>query len=267
MIASSKIIHVNSDNRISGTSESFMFSFNKQAYTQYTHVCLLQCSIPSSYYLVQDNYNTFDLEENASTVTITLEPGNYTNKSFLFRVKELLNANSPNGYTYDITLNNESKQANDGKFYYSVTGNGGIQPKIIVRDYLNEQFGFDVNTTNTFVGDALTSTNVINFIPEQTLYLYSDMVSTGSGNNQNILQELYASNFVPYSCVTFQCPDVMAYSKELKKNDFTQFSISLTNERGQIMNLNGRNMLLTVLMYNKDQVFDLAKRYIKYSLE
>ena len=153
MIASSKIIHVNSDNPISGTSESFMFAFNKQAYTQYTHVCLLQCSIPSSYYLVQENLNTFELEENGTTVTLTVEPGNYTNKSFLFRVKELLNTHTPNGYTYDITMNNESKQANDGKFYYSVTGNGGIQPKLIVKDYLNEQFGFNMNTINSFVAD------------------------------------------------------------------------------------------------------------------
>jgi len=93
------------------------------------------------------------------------------------------------------------------------------------------------------------------------------MVAAASGNNQNILQELYASNFVPYSCITFKCPDVLAYSKEVKRNDFTQFSISLTNEKGQIMNLNGRNMLLTILLYNKDPVFDLAKRFIKYSLE
>ena len=265
MFKNSKTIVINSANRTTGSNENFTYAYNKDMLESFTHVVLLQASIPLSYYLIQDSNNTFTLSENGSSVVITVSPGNYFRSSFLTHIKSLLNTNSPNGWTYDMTIPNESKEADTGKYTYSVSGNGGLQPSIIVSTNMYEQFGFDKNTTNTFSGDTLISTNCINFINKQTLLIHSNLVDTKSNNNKNILQEIYISNYLNYSCGVFQCPDVMAYSKSIINNNGNSISITLTNEDGTILNLNGRNCLYTIMLFNKHEVFDSVQSYLKYN--
>ena len=259
-------MHLNSADRTSGTNENFTFALNMGLGEQYTHCCVLGASIPLSYYLVQDGYNTMTLQEGVSTATITLEPGNYNTQSFMVVVAALLTAGSPHGWTYTITMNNAYSAVNNGKFCFTVSGNGGVQPSFVFGSTLHEQFGFAANTTATFAANTLWSTAVVNFIPEQTLYVYSNLVETKDNNTNGILQELFASNAAAYSCVAYQCSAVEAYSKRINQNMAGGFSIVLQNEAGQVMNLNGRNMLLTILLFKKDNLGEMVKGYIKYRL-
>ena len=225
MISNSRIIHVNSRDRTSGADENFTYSFNLSPDEHYTHCCVLQASVPVSYYLIQDGYNTMTLKEGVATATITVPPGNDNTNSCMTVVAELLNSGSPNGWTYAITMNNSFTSTNNGLMYFSVSGNSS-QPEFILTTNMYEQFGFNANSTNVFVGNALTSTNVVNFIPEQTLYIYSDLVKNRSNNGKGVLQEIFASNQV----AIYQCIDIEAYSKEINNNKTNSFSIILQNE-------------------------------------
>jgi hypothetical protein len=265
MISTSRIIHINSQDRISGTNENFTYSYEQTQQESYTHCVVLGASIPVSYYLVQDGYNTFDLKENTTTVTITVPAGNYNTNSFANVVSQLMTANSPLGYTYAITMNNSFTNVNTGLFTYTVTGHS-FQPQLIFTTNLYEQFGFDENTTVSFVAGTLTSINVCNFVPESTIYIYSDIVKTNSNNGRGVLQELFPSNVIPYGTITYQCTAVDAYSKEINISKTNAFTIVIKNENDQVMNLNGRNMLISLLLYKKDDIFNVAKQYIKYNL-
>ncbi len=264
MLANSRVIHINSRDRVSGTNENFVFSFNLGINEVYTHCCVLQASIPVSYYMIQDGYNTFTLQEGIDTVVLTVEPGNYNTNSFKTLMTSLLNTNSPNLFTYAININNSFNNCNNGKFTFTVTGNAGVQPDFIFTDNLFEQFGFPENTTASFLADSLVSTNVVNFIPEQTLYIFSDLVQTKNNNSTGVLQEVYAVNAEPYTCIVYQCPEIIGCSKYINNAKTNSFSIILKNEDGQTIDLNGRNMLLTVLLFKPDDVYERAKHFMQY---
>jgi hypothetical protein len=57
---------------------------------------------------------------------------------------------------------------------------------------LYEQLGFEPETENKFVNNKLTSTKVIDFQRESTLFLRSDIV--GHDNNNNVLQQYLQKN-------------------------------------------------------------------------
>ena len=266
MLSNSKTIIINSSNRSSGTHSDFTFTYQKEPNENYTHAVLVGCSIPISYPLVQDGYNVFTLHEDGKTADITVTVGNYYRSSFLQHVKSLLNTYSPNGWTYNISIPNEAKEPDTGRYTFSVSGNSSVQPAIeIIDDNLSEQFGLN-SGINTFVADSLVSTNVVNFVNEQTLLIHSNLIDgKASGNNYvSVLQDVYISNNLTFSCGVFQCPDIINYGKPINPTRGNSISIRLTNEAGVILDLQGRNALYTIMLFNKHEIFDTAQNLIKY---
>lgn len=250
MFSSHQICYINSAERSTGTDGNFRYSL-KLDQTDYDHVCVLGVSIPKSYYIVQVGQNTMTLSENGVNVTITVQPGNYNYLSFKALIPTLLNTASPNHWTYAMSYPNRLTSADTGLFTYTVTGNGGLQPSFIFTDYLYEQFGFSMDSTNTFVSNTLTSAGVVNFTPEGTLFLHSDMVAEKGVTN--ILQDIYDNNNSPMSYIVWSNPgNIEAYSKKLAVPGSQGFSFNLTNELNQDIILNGRNMLITLVIYKKD---------------
>ena len=219
-------------------------------------------TIPLSYYLINAPYNTFILVEGTSQVTITITAGNYSALSFATVVTQLLNSSSPHGYTYTITLNNSYATVNTGLFYYTVSGNSGVQPSFVFGQRVCQQMGFAENSTATFIANALVSTNVLNFIPSTALFLHSDMVD----DETDILQELYSDNTVPYSNHVYNCQNVDMYSKKLRSRNDNIFFFALEDEHGVVINLNGQSILLTLLLYKKDDFNAVFKKYVKCSI-
>ena len=262
----SRIEYINSANRTVGTNENFIYTMTLAPDEQYDHVCVLFANIPISYYVIRAGFNTFRLQELTTTVTITIPPGNYSAPSFITVVVPLMNAASPNSWIYSMNINNSFTSGSDGKFYYSVSGNGSNQPTIITTQNVYNQLGLNQNSTNTFVSNALVSTNVVNFVPETTLYLYSDLIETKNNNTTNVLQELYGENNTNFANLVYQCTSVEGYSKRIKQAKTNSFSIQLLDEYENVMNLNGQPFFVTLLFYRSNDVFDIVKRYIKYNL-
>jgi hypothetical protein len=241
IITKKTIYYIDSHQRLSGDHNDFSYRIQFPPSNDYTHVCLLSAVIPKSYYLVQSGYNTFVLRENGVDTTITVPVGNYGATSFRTVVQGLLNTNTSQGWSYTITYPNISNSSNTGKYTYTCDlGN----PSFIFTNALYEQFGFEPNSTNTFTAQTLTSRDVIKMQVEDTLYLHSDIASNGK---DDILNEIFIGSSPDYSSIKYQCVDVDAYSKELQTNSSNIYRFWLTNEDDVIMNLNGLNIVLTLL--------------------
>ena len=99
---------MDSHERVSGTHSDFSFVLEFQ--DDYDHAVVLQVNIPKSYYIVQNGLNTFILQEGLSSVVITLPYGNYSRLSFRTQLQSSLNAHSPNGWTYVVSIPNTAIQ-------------------------------------------------------------------------------------------------------------------------------------------------------------
>lgn len=259
----SQIFYINSRNRDSGDDSNFTYSFDIPQEPKFTHCAVLQCIIPKSYYLVQKGYNTFILSENGVNVQIIIPIGNYSRSLFRTIVQGLLNTGSPNGYTYVITQPSTTVP-DTGKYTFTVTGNGGIQPIFIFENNnINEQMGFDEISQNQFIANSLESSNVVKFQIEDALFIRSDICTNG---HDNVLQAVFLSNNPDFAEVFFQNPDVQSYSKKMTQSTGRTFRFWITDEAGVPIFLNGQNVVFSLMLYVRENVFRLVEDYIKLRL-
>lgn len=263
MLKNKRIFYVNSRERIEGTDNSFSFKIDLDPTVKYDSVCILSCNIPKSYYLVQDGYNTLTLTEDDTSIDIVVPPGNYSRRSFQFGLITLLNNSSPKNWVYSITY--PTSGVDTGKFMYAVSGNGMIQPTFTFppKSSIYEQMGFDYNSSNTFIGDSLISTNVLKFQLENNLFIISDIVSGTMGND--VLLSL-PCGFPDYSDITYETKEIIAQSRPLNTNNNNIYRFSLVNEDKQFMFLNGLNMTFTLMVYQRDDIYEMMRNYIKIRL-
>lgn len=255
-----QLCYINSRNRLTGTDSDFTFKIDVDPTIDYDRVALIDASIPKSYYLIQNGSNTFTLSENGSNVTVVLPIGNYSRTSFKNILITKLNTSSPNGWVYNITNLLITLTQDDGKFTYTVSGNADLQPSFIFTTNLYEQMGFDKNSTNVFSSSSLTSTNVVNFQLETTLFLRSD-ICQNRGNN--ILQNITSTGNSDFSYITYQNFNLDMYSKTFTSNSSNSYRFTLTDEDGHVINLNGLNIVMTVMIFKSDQINNLIRDYIK----
>jgi hypothetical protein len=117
-ISEKRIYYVNSANRttnINSSNSDFDFKLDVPD-NSYSSVVVLSMSIPLSYYLVQNNHNTFQLQEGTTSATIAVQAGNYSATLFAQKVSQQMTTLSPNHWAYTIQLNFQ------GKFEFKVTG-------------------------------------------------------------------------------------------------------------------------------------------------
>eukprot|EP00732_Lithocolla_globosa_P000078 Lithocolla_globosa_v1_NODE_13_length_10672_cov_64.188000.p11 type:complete len:127 gc:universal NODE_13_length_10672_cov_64.188000:4900-5280(+) len=119
-----QLFYINSNNRINQSDSTTNFSHivDVDVDIDYTHVVVLDCSIPKTSYSVNIPNNTFTIDEQINEIpttrTIILPPGNYTRDSFRKVLKTQLNDN-PSTYVYDITYENINNTQDTGKYTYS----------------------------------------------------------------------------------------------------------------------------------------------------
>lgn len=253
----SRKYYINSERRLEGTSSSFTYEIIIPPQEKYDHVCVLQASIPLSYYLVEDG-EYITLREGATDANIFIPAGNYSASSFVTIVKPLINAASPNGWVYNMTIPNSFLSPSTGLFTWTVTGHTSEPAFIFDNTDLHRPFGFSQNTTNTFVSGSLTSTNVVLFIPETTVFIHSDIANNGQND---MLQEIYSDNTVPFSNIVYKCTSVEGYSKKLTTRDNNVFKFNLTDKHGHTLNFHGQDVLITLILYRKD---DLMMQFLRY---
>jgi hypothetical protein len=255
-ILSSRKYYINSVNRTSGSNQNFQIPIAIPPNSGYDHISVVDASIPLTYYNIDSPYNQFILKEGASQVTVTITPGNYNMRSFMSMLVTLLNTVSPGHFTYSMTFNDVI-----AKYSYAVTGNAGVQPQFIFTDFLVSQMGFSNHSTNSFSVGVLTSTDVVSFIPNNSLFIHCDLIAADASN---ILQDIYANNNIPYSFITFSSPNVEHYAKRLSTTNHATINITLQDALGQEVNLNGVDWNLSIILFKKNNLSDMFRNFLNF---
>jgi len=226
---------------------------------------MLNALIPKSYYLIQSGFNVFTLTEKGVDTQITVPIGCYLLNTFSSVVANLLTSNSPNGWTYTISFPNINTSANTGKYTFTVSGNAGNQPsiKMPLNGNIYKPFGFNLGSTNAFVANTLVSTNVVKLQVEDRLFINSNIHQSGSLVDGSVIQDINGSASPDFSVITWQCPDILPYAKPLRSKDDNTYSFSLTNEDGQLLDLNGQNINFTLLFFRRDDISDRMKAFLQ----
>jgi len=271
MIKNSQVVHINSKFRLSGTDENFTATINLQPMNKFTHVVVMSALIPKSYYVVQEGANQFLIREvyanETLEYTITIPIGNYGISSFKTVVEGLFLAS---GINYVVTYPNSRYEAVTGKLKFTHTSTGNHQAYFVFYDNdLCNIFGFDRNSVNEFVDMegvdyVLYSKNVVNFQQEPSLFIHSDVCYT---YNNDVLLEIYTTNNPQLSNVVYEnIGELESHSKRVRNSNNNTYHFKLTNEYGDIIGLNGVNMLLSLLFYEKYEFYDMLKNFINFSM-
>lgn len=262
-----KVIYVDSGAQLTSSKNTWNISIDINIEGDYNRITVLQSQIPVSYYVIGSGANTFTLTEGNSSVTITIPPANYNVFSFSTTIGALLTASSPNGYTYTITYPNAYTSPDTGLLTYTVNSIARtVSLTFPSRSPLSEQFGFVSGSTNFFSVNGLvqtiTSTNVVNFTPENSLYIRCNFCDGESTSEQSdVLLAVYGSNVQPYSTITFTNPCPLETSKRLTSKD-RNLSFSVCDENAQPIFMNGGNIQMTLMFYKDITVNTSIEEYI-----
>ena len=262
-----QLYYIDSGKRIKGTSSDFSFKLDTSKSDKFDHCTVLQASIPFTYYLIEDGFNTFELKETGhSAVTVTIPKGNYNINSFSKIVGPLLTAASALNSTYTLTYPASFTATNTAFITCTITGGTATNSQLIFTstNTICEQFGFDSGSTQTFSTDTLVSSNTVNFLTNRSLLIHSDIIDGGA---TNILQEIYSNNSQVNGNIVYQSTDALAYSKPLKAAQQNVINIFLSDINGVRINLNGADMNITLLMYQANRTTEIIERFIKFIAE
>jgi hypothetical protein len=262
-----KVIYVDSGAQLTSSKNTWNISIDINLEGDYNRVTVLQSQIPVSYYVIGAGANTFTLTEGNSSATITITPANYNVFSFSTTVGALLTAASPNGYTYTITYPNAYTSPDTGLLTYTVNSIAKtVSFTFPAKSPLSEQFGFVSGSTNYFkvsgAVQTITSTNVVNFTPENSLYIRCNFCDGETTSEQSdVLLAVYGSNVQPYSTITFTNPCPLETSKRLTSKD-RNLSFSVCDENAQQIFMNGGNIQMTLMFYKDETVNKSIEEYI-----
>ena len=252
----SKIYYISSERRLAGTNSNFSYELKIPLGYSPTHVCLLSCQIPKSFYSISSGNNTFELIEDEKRVFITLSPGNYKLRVFVSVLEDKLNALSPSGFTYTVSYPSYN-DVDDGKLRFVVTGNNTTQPAIrIIGSELHMALGFDKESVNYFEDDFLQSKNVINLQKPGNLYIISDICTD---NESNILESIYGSSYQDYSMITYEVFDVIANAKKISHTKSNVYNFQLVDSSFLPIDLNGQHMNLVISLIEMNVDADEVK--------
>jgi len=244
---------VDSSDRVSGSTNNFIINIPMPNDNEYNRIILNSAIIPKSFYLIRDGYNTFILKEGINLWTVSIPIGNYTLTEFTTQIQALLDDHTFIQFTYVMTF---SKRL--GKFTWIISNNSGVQPSFIFTTNVFEPMGFDKNTTNTAVGNVLTSTNIINLNPNEMIYVCSDLVN----NSENqILEAIPMSNIPDYSYQYYQNTSTHTI-KELTNNRNQTFTFQIKDSFHRLLDLNGKNIVFTICCHKEHNTDELIRENI-----
>lgn len=280
MISNLLTYNIHSANRIPDGSDTDNFNYNIlipfDVLNQLTHVSVTQMFIPRSYYDIDTPFNTFQLREGASTVSITVPPGNYSLCQFIPDMQALLNANSPNGYMYTVSMVNSPPgnplcpNPNVGKLQIDV--NDATMPKALIFTGQNDvQVSMGMNTgSNPFVGNnQLISPMVINLSVVQSLFLCSNIMvqENVTVNSSNILAVTNMADTIPFNYKE-QTFEIIENMKEFVGRNGI-FNFFITDEFNNHVQLNNIDTYFTLHIFTytpNKYFFDKMSNYIDYKV-
>lgn len=248
------IAYVNSKLRSSGSSSDFTYTIDlpkNTGYDSYDSICMLQASIPKSYYLINTGRNMFTLVEGISQATVVIPRGNYTRRSFAIVLGTQLNLASPNGLNYTISVPNVTNGPETGKYLITITNNVTDIPVSLVFGSNSSpaaQMGFPPESTNDFTNDTLESAYVCQLQISQSVFILCDNVING---HTHILQEIFTAS-PDFSNISFNVGlsgGLEANGKRLKSALTNSWHFKIMTPDYELIDLEGLDVVFSLVLW------------------
>jgi hypothetical protein len=254
------IINFNSKDRVSGTNSNFNSIPVDLGNNAFDTVCLVQASIPKSFYNVPSGYNTFTLEENLTSVTVTIPAGSYTRINLQSVLASVLTAASPNGLTYTVSY--PASTVAD-TFHYTFTVNSAVITCLFSFSSSSpfRQLGFESGATYAFTpaigSSSLESVNSLNLSYILRAFIKTDLVTNAT---DSILEEILNFGSYPASSVVhYQQYDFDMNSRALSLSSKNSWNFILQDAFGQEIDLNGIPWAFSVVFYQRNKTHEIHK--------
>ena len=244
-------IHLNSEQAIKyyngpGYCE-FSLPFFTVPSTSTLYVSVVHASIPYSFYNINTLNNCLCYTLTSMTITrVYIPPGNYTTSTLLSAIVSIL----PNSFTVTYSpLQNTFTFTNANSFTFTYDPVISFSTCFGVLGLTNIQHSA---TSNGSIY-SMTSDTLINLAPVRCICVYTTM-HTGSITslatfNQNILCSIPLST-APFTMITYHNDG--KYKVNLNTNVFNSIIIKLTDQGGNIINLNNIHWSLTLQLDVQD---------------
>lgn len=237
------IVYVSSNDRYSGNSNDFVINLTDRIKSpnDYDTLTLLNFTCPKSYYLFNNINNKFYVNENGNISTITITNGNY---DFTSLANELNTKLAGCLWTYAVSTNIVT-----GKFTFSVTNNGGIQP---IFDFSGNSpyriIGFD-KAIYPFVTNSLTSVNIVNLQLTNTIKICCSIISKGT-------LATIIPNISDFSTITYSEQNPNFSSHGILTSNLGSVRIWLLDAiSGNPLDLNGLDWFFSFAIYKKNNYY------------
>jgi hypothetical protein len=267
------IVNFNSKDRISGTNSNFFSQPVDLGNNAFDTVCLIQASVPKSFYNVPSGYNTFVLREfdgiTTTNTTITIPPGSYTRINFQSTLATLLTNASPDGLTYTVSYP-ASTEADTFHYTFNVNvGSAWDISFIFSARSPYRQMGFDVGTylftDINLTNSELESVNAINLSYILRAYIKSNLVADAT---DSILEELLNfGSFPSNSVMSYQQVNFDMNSRAYNPNNKNSWNFVLQDAFGQEIDLNGISWAFSVVFYQRNKIHELHKNELQMANE
>lgn len=249
------IIFINSYDRTIGSSDNFTVNISNQLKSnhEYDKISLVNCSIPKSYYLINNTSNELIINENGIDKYVYIQNGNYSLLSLCSWLNTATNL-SPYGVSY---LYNFNPNIQTGRITITVTGNSGNN---VIFKFSNDNnpaliLGFD-EIQYTF-NSSITSPNICNLELTNSISICCDVV-------ENAILFSITPNVLSYNYINYQNNSLENTSKKINRQIRNNIKIYLLdNISGKSINLNGVNMSLSIVLFSSD----IKNVYYKVKLE
>jgi hypothetical protein len=261
-------LNFNSKDRVSGRNSNFQSLPVDLGTQSFDSVALVQASIPKSFYNMPSGYNTFTLEENMTSVTVTIPPGNYTRISLQSVLSSLLTDASPNGLTYTVSY--PASTVAD-TFHYTITVNSTVITCLLSFSSSSpfRQLGFESDATYAFIPGLISSTlesvNAINLSYILRAFIKSNIVSNAT---DGILEELLQFGSFPSSSVmSFQQVSFDLNSRVFNPDNKNSWTFALVDAFGVEIDLNGIPWAFSLVLYQRNATHEIHKKDLLISNE
>lgn len=261
------VLNFNSKDRISGRNSNFQsmpFDLGSQ---NFDSVCLVQASVPKSYYNMPTNYNTFTLKENSTSVTVTIPKGNYTRINLQSVLASTLTTASPNGLTYTVSYPSASVA---DTFHYTFSVNTITVAVSFIFSSISpyRQLGFDIATYAFTVGvstSTLESINSLNLSYILRAFIKSNIVANAT---DGILEELLNfGSFPSASVMSYQQVSFDLNSRLFNKQNKNSWSFALVDSFGVEIDLNGISWAFSLVLFQRNATHEIHKKDLLISNE
>jgi hypothetical protein len=251
----SDIIFINSYDRVSGSTDNFTINVSNQIKSSihYDKIALVNCSIPKSYYLINNTSNELIINEAGVDKYVYIQNGNYSLLSLCSYLNTSTNLSQYGTiYTYNFNPNIQT-----GKITITVSGNSGNNVIFKFSNDNNPALIIGFNEINYTFNSSITSPNICNLELTNSISICCDIVET------EILFNI-TPNVLAYNYINYQNNSLDITSKKISKQITNNIRFYLVdNISNKAINLNGVNMSLSIVLITSD----IKNTYYKVQLE